>query len=285
MRAIDIHTHPPAEPGTESENREAGRAYFRQTWEMPKTPADMAATFEKLDIVACLLPVDNETISGKPYTGDQWVAKIVDEFPERFIGFGSVDPHKGQAGVAQVEHAVKELGMRGFKFFPNGQRFFAHEAQYYPIWEKIAELGVPIITHAGHAGGGSGQPGGGGLGLRYSDPMWWDDVAADIPELKIILAHPAWPWQEEQISMLVHKTNVFMDISGWSPRYFPEALVREMHTRLQNKILFGSDHPTLSVERWLQDWKELGVAEELEPKIFLENAKGVLGIDDWPEKK
>ena len=115
--------------------------------------------------------------------------------------------------------------------------------------------------------------------------MWWDDVAADIPELKIILAHPAWPWQEEQISMLVHKTNVFMDISGWSPRYFPEALVREMHTRLQNKILFGSDHPTLSVERWLQDWKELGVAAELEPKIFLENAKGVLGIDDWPEKK
>jgi len=289
MRAIDIHVHPPTEPGSQTEEelraQQAMSSYFRQTEERPKTPADLAEIFERQDIVACLLPVDSETITGKPYTGDAWVASIMNEFPERFIGFGSVDPHKGKSGVLQVEKAVKDLGLRGFKFFPNGQQFFANDKEYYPIWEKIQELGVPVITHSGHAGVGSGRPGGGGIKLRYSNPMWWDDVAADFPELNIILAHPAWPWLEEQISMLVHKSNVYMDISGWSPRYFPEALVREMHTRIQNKVLYGSDHPAIHVDRWWADWEEIAVNESITQKIFLDNAKRVLGIDDWPESK
>ena len=289
MRAIDIHVHPPTEPGTQTEEEikaaQAMAAYFRQTEERPRTPADLAATFEKQDIVACLLPTDSETITGKPYTGNEWVAGIVAQFPERFIGFGSVDPHKGISGVKQVERAVKELGLRGFKFFPNGQRFFPNEREYYPIWEAIEAMGVPIITHSGHAGVGSGRPGGGGIKLRYSNPMWWDEVAADFPNLKIILAHPSWPWLEEQISMLVHKTNVFMDISGWSPRYFPEVLVREMHTRLRDKVLYGSDHPAVHVDRWWNDWEELAVDDSIKQGIFLDNAKRVLGIEDWPEPK
>ena len=289
MKAIDIHVHAPAEPGTQTEEaiaqQKAMAAYFRQTDARPRTPADLAETFKKLDIVACIFQADSETATGIKYTGNEWVAGIVEQFPDRFIGFGSVDPNKGKAGVAQAEYAVKDLGLRGFKFSPHGQHFLPYERRNYPLWEKIQELGVPIITHSGHAGTGSGRPGGGGIKLKYDNPMNWDDVAADFPHLNIILAHPAWPWVEEQISMLVHKSNVYMDISGWSHRYFPEAIVREMHGRLQNKVLYGSDHPALNVNRWWQDWEELGVDDSIKPKIYLENAKNLLGITEWPEAK
>ena len=80
--------------------------------------------------------------------------------------------------------------------------------------------------------------------LKYSNPMSVDDVAADFPDLNIILAHPSFPWQDEALAIAVHKPNVYIDLSGWSPKYFPEILIRYTNTQLKHKMLFGSDYPT-----------------------------------------
>ena len=100
------------------------------------------------------------------------------------------------------------------------------------------------------------MPGGGGVRLKYSNPMCVDDVAADFPELDIILAHPSFPWQDEALAIAVHKPNVYIDLSGWSPKYFPENLIRYTNTQLKHKMLFGSDYPLITPDRWLARLRE-----------------------------
>ena len=140
------------------------------------------------------------------------------------IPFGSVDPHKGKLGVREARELIAR-GVRGFKFHPNIQAFWPNDRALYPLYEVIAEAGLIALFHSGTTGIGAGMPGGGGVRLKYSNPMLVDDVAADFPELDIILAHPSFPWQEEALAVAVHKPNVYIDLSGWSPKYFPEILV------------------------------------------------------------
>jgi len=137
---------------------------------------------------------------------------------------------------------------------------------------------VPALFHTGQTGIGAGLPGGHGIKLRYSNPMLLDDVAADFPDLTVILAHPSVPWQDEAISVATHKANVYIDLSGWSPKYFPPQLVRAANTLLKRKVLFGSDFPVITPDRWLADFAELEIKDEVRPLILKDNAIGVLGL-------
>ena len=142
----------------------------------------------------------------------------------------------------------------------------------------IAEAGLPALFHTGHSGIGSGLPGGGGVRLKYSNPIHVDDVAADFPELPIVLAHPSFPWQDEAISIAMHKPEVYIDLSGWSPKYFPPQLVRYANTLLKRQVLFGSDFPMITPERWLGDFERLEIDDEVKPLILKENAARLLGL-------
>ena len=105
----------------------------------------------------------------------------------------------------------------------------------YPLYEVIAEHGLPALFHTGQTGVGAGTPGGGGIRLKYSNPMYIDDVAVDFPDMPIILAHPSFPWQDEALSVATHKPQVYIDLSGWSPKYFPPQLVQYANTLLQGQ--------------------------------------------------
>jgi predicted TIM-barrel fold metal-dependent hydrolase len=120
--------------------------------------------------------------------------------------------------------------------------------------------------------------GGGGIRLKYSNPMYIDDVAVDFPEMKVILAHPSFPWQDEALSVCLHKPNVYIDLSGWSPKYFPRSLIQYANTLLKRKMLFGSDYPAIKPERWLSDFEEVGFRDEVKPLILKENAVELLGL-------
>lgn len=281
MRAIDIHVHIPPDPSAQEE-RSAIADQMQRYFRAQSPPRDAEETYQNykdLDIVAVIFSVDSEITTGQRYTGNDGVAKVAQKHPEQFIGFGSVDPWKGKAAVKEAERCVKGLGLKGFKFHPSGQRFFANDGLFYPLWATIQELGVPTLFHSGHAAAGSGLPGGGGFKLKYNRPIpYMDDVAADFPEMTIILAHPSWPWVSEQVSMCVHKANVYADLSGWAPKYIPEELVREANSRIQDECLYGSDYPVLRPERWLREFEDLPLKPEVRPKILLENAKKVLKL-------
>ena len=124
-----------------------------------------------------------------------------------------------------------------------------------------------------------GRPGGAGFKLKYAAPIpSIDDVAADFPQLTIIMAHPGWPWTEEQIAVSLHKTNVFLDLSGWAPPYIPEPLIKEVNTRLQDKVLFGSDYPYIQPDRWFREFEALAIRDEVRPKVLLDNARRLLKL-------
>ena len=279
VRAIDIHIHPPMPSRrTLTDDPEIAK-YFRSAVSH-STPEEMAEMYAELDIFGVLFQIDFETASGSQPIPNDFIAEVVGRYPKQFVGFGSVDPWKGAIAVREAERCAKELGLLGLKFHPQQQQFFPNDPRFYPLWETAQCLGLIVLFHTGTTGVGVGQPGGGGIKLKYARPIpYIDDVAADFPELTIIMAHPSFPWQDEQLAMLVHKPNVYMDLSGWSPKYFSPLLVQYAKTLVQDKVMFGSDYPVISPERWLNDFAGLGFNEDVTQKILIDNAKRLLKLE------
>ena len=279
--AHDVHGHAVRNRGEEQdpvtgEILAAAAEYFGGHPPQP-TAEEVAAYYRERKLAAVLFTVDDEAGMGRHRLGNDEVLAAAEANPDVLIPFGSVDPHKGKLGVREARELI-ERGVRGFKFHPNIQAFWPNDRSWYPLYEVIAEAGLIALFHSGTTGIGAGMPGGGGVRLKYSNPMLVDDVAADFPELDIILAHPSFPWQEEALAVAVHKPNVYIDLSGWSPKYFPEILVRYTNTLLKDKMLFGSDYPLITPDRWLADFEKLGIRDEVRPLVLKENAARLLGL-------
>ncbi|MBH75520.1 MAG: 4-hydroxyphenyl-beta-ketoacyl-CoA hydrolase [Dehalococcoidia bacterium] len=279
MIAIDMHVHVPRNPNfPDVEVEQSLKNYFKPT-DVPKDADDMAAKYKVWDMLAVIFSVDTQTATGDVPDGNEYVANIVKKYPEQFIGFATVDPWMGKSALQELENSVKNLGLKGLKLHPTHQAFQPNDTLFYPLYDACAQLGVPVLFHSGFAACGVGMPGGGGFKLKYSAPIpGIDDIAADFPSLTIIMAHPAWPWIEEQIAVALHKPNVYLDLSGWAPRFIPQALIRETNTRLKEKVLFGSDFPYLPPDKWLREFDALEIREGIREKVLLENAKKVLKL-------
>jgi predicted TIM-barrel fold metal-dependent hydrolase len=282
LTAIDVHVHVEQDQyGNYSLDRElldASAAYFKGSEHRAPTLAHIADHYRERNIAAVVFTVDAATATGHPALSSEEIARLAAEHADILIPFGSVDPHRGEAAVAQARRLVTFHGVRGFKFHPSLQAFEPNDPQFYPLYEALQELGVPALFHTGQTGIGAGLPGGRGIKLRYSAPMLLDDVAADFPQLTIVLAHPSVPWQDEAISIATHKANVYIDLSGWSPKYFPPQLVRAANTFLRYKVLFGSDFPLITPDRWLSDLDKTDIKDEVRPLLLKGNAARVLGL-------
>ena len=277
--AIDVHTHAEVgrggQDGLRPEWREAAIEYFGE--DAKPTVDDVAAYYRERKIAAVVFSVDAETVTGRPSVPNEEIAAAAAANDDVLIPFASVDPHRPNA-AEEVRRLVDDHRVRGFKFHPNIQAFFPNDRTFYPIYEAIEEAGVPALFHTGHSGIGTGLPGGGGIRLKYSNPMHVDDVAVDFPKLKIVLAHPSFPWQDEAISVALHKKQVYIDLSGWSPKYFPPQLVRYANTQLRDRVLFGSDYPMITPDRWLADFEKAEFKDEVRPLILKENAIRLLEL-------
>ena len=281
LRAIDTHVHVQSDStgrrALPDDLLAAMDAYFGHG---PQDLAidDLAAFYREQKIAAVVFTVDARTQLGVPPNSSAEIAEGAARNADILIPFGSVDPRTGTEAIDLARSLVEEYGVRGFKFHPTVQGFDPSAEEFRPLWAALEQLGVPIVVHTGQTGVGAGLPGGYGLKLRYSNPMLLDDVAADFPGLTIILAHPSVPWQDEALSMAAHKANVYIDLSGWSPKYFSPALVRQAGSILQDKVLFGSDYPALTPERWLGDFAQLGLKDAVIRKILKDNAVRLLGL-------
>jgi predicted TIM-barrel fold metal-dependent hydrolase len=279
--AIDVHTHAEisadGHPSLSPELEAAKAAYFGARDAHPTIP-QMAEYYRERRMAAVVFTVDAETATGHRPIPNEEVAAACAEHADVLIPFASVDPWKGRAAVRQARRLVDEHGVRGFKFHPSLQAFHPNDRMVYPLYEVIEELGVPALFHTGQTGIGARVRGGGGIRLRYSNPLDVDDVAADFTDLRIFLAHPSFPWQDEALAVATHKPNVHIDLSGWSPKYFPPQLVRYANTLLKDKVLFGSDYPVIEPDRWLADFETLDIKPEVRPLILKENAARLLGL-------
>jgi len=282
VSAIDMHVHIEQDShgcfALDDELMDASAAYFKASEHRTPTLEHIAGYYRQQGMAAVVFTVDAATATGHPTLSSEEIADQAAAHADVLIPFGSVDPHGGSAAVERARRLVTEHGVRGFKFHPSLQAFEPNDPAFYPLYEALTELGVVALFHTGQTGIGAGLPGGRGIKLRYSAPMLIDDVAADFPELTIVMAHPSVPWQDEAISIATHKSNVYIDLSGWSPKYFPPQLVRAANSFLKRKVLFGSDYPVLTPERWLADFAGLDIKPDVKPLILKENAARVLRL-------
>ncbi len=279
LRAIDVHTH--AETSRERPNEkhlfaETAEKYFGE--EMTPNAWDVADYYRERNMAAVVFTVDMEPKTAQARVPNEEILQAANDNPDVLIPFASVHPARGAMGVKEAKRLIEE-GVRGFKFHPNVQDFFPNDRMAYPLYEVIAEAGLTALFHTGHSGMGSGMRGGGGIHLKYSNPMYVDDMAVDFPDMSIILAHPSFPWQDEALSVCLHKPSVYIDLSGWSPKYFPPNLVQYANTLLKEKVLFGSDYPVIKPERWLSDFEEINIRDEVRPLILKENAVKLFSLD------
>jgi uncharacterized protein len=257
---------------------DAASRYFKAHESRPGLD-EIAQLYRQRHMAAVVFTVDAATSLDHEPVSSEEIAQGALRNNDVLIPFGSVDPYRLDA-AARVRRLAEDFGVRGFKFHPTVQNFDPSDTRFYPLYELIQELRLPVVFHTGQTGIGAGLPGGFGLKLRLSNPLLLDDVAADFPALQIVMAHPSVPWQDEALAVATHKANVWIDLSGWSPRYFPQNLVRQANSLLQDKVLFGSDFPLITPDRWLNDFAALDLKEEVRPKILKENAIRLLGLRD-----
>ncbi|HEY7608486.1 MAG TPA: amidohydrolase family protein [Alphaproteobacteria bacterium] len=279
MRIIDLHCYPGTQAWIDSQGPyvEALAKYWKRAW-VPKSEEAVIAEFTAAGVEACLVALDLETTVKTPPCTNDYVHGMWKRHSDRVIQcWGTLDPFKPDA-TAEAQKAVEQLGFIGFHFHPIMQHFAVNDRRIYPLFEAIDALKAAVMIDVGTTGMGAGLPGGMGARIRHAHPSAIDDLAADFPNLKIVAAHPGWPWVDETTAVLLHKGNVFWEMSGWAPKYLPEQLKRDIRGRLQDKVMFGSDYPSMPYERIFREWDELGYAPGMMEKLFHGNAERVLGL-------
>ncbi len=280
MRIIDLHCYPNTAEWIACQQPyvDALAQYWNRPW-TAKTEAEVVADFTAAGVEAVLVALDLETTAHTPPCSNDFVSAMQKRNAGRIIqSWAAVDPFKGEEALKEARHAITDLGMLGYHIHPNLGHLSVAARRLYPLFELIDELKVPVMIDVGTTGMGAGMPGGMGTRIRYAHPSAIDALAADFPNLTIIAAHPGWPWVDEMTAVALHKGNVFWELSGWAPKYFPPQLKVDARGRLRDKVMFGSDYPSLPYERIFREWGELGYKDEIMEKIFHGNAERVLKL-------
>ena len=280
---IDIHVHIHDARARALQGPEAQRIFEERAAYFKRQPKDItvdeqADQYRAHKMMAVLMNGTDETITGRTPVPNDFVADAVKKHPDALMGMGVIDPWQGEIARREIRR-IKELGLVGIgELNPARQHFYPNDTRFYPLWEEAQKQGLVILFHGGYAAAGSGTRGGGGVKLKYCQPILLDDVAADFPDLKIICAHPTWPWTSESLAIARHKPNFFIDLSGWAPKYFPDELIQQVNSMIPDKALFGTDAPSLPLDRWLSEFEALPFKPEIRSKIMLENAQKLLGL-------
>jgi uncharacterized protein len=280
MRRIDLHAYPGTAEWIASQGpyAEALGKYWKKPW-TPQAEEDVVADFRTHGVEAVLVALDIESVTGAPPCSSSAVAAMRDRHPDVFVqAWGTVDPLLGKSAVIEAERAVADDHVLGFHFHPIIGRYSVDDPAYAPLFDTIAGLGIPVMIDVGTTGMGAGMPGGNGAPLRSAHPLAVDQLAAAFPTLTIIAAHPGWPWVDDMTAVALHKGNVYWELSGWAPKYFTPGLRSDIRGRLQDKIMFGTDYPSIPLSRLLREWDELGYNEDIMHKVFHGNAERVLKL-------
>jgi len=191
-----------------------------------------------------------------------------------------MDPRLGEKAAAEFERCIKaSKGFVGFCVSSSGTGFPASDSIYSPIYEVALAYKRPVLVLVGHTGAGAGLRGGAGVKLDLCHPRYVDELAINFPDLEIVTGRPAWPWQDEMISIMIHKPNVWSELHGWSPKYLTDPFKKEIRSRLKDRVMFGADYPLFRYERLVSDWKDLGYTDDILERVFFKNAERLFGLN------
>jgi predicted TIM-barrel fold metal-dependent hydrolase len=279
MRAIDVHVH----PSTRGLDTAACGYFKRDLHDVPLTEDKFAALFTGQNVKALLIGWHPSTVKTGARNTNDYVIDLVTKYPDAFAG-ALASLNTAAVDLTEVAEYAEELlknpHVKGFKFHPPDQGFYPSDRRYYKIWEVLQAGNKPVMFHVGFTVLGANTEGGSGIALDYGRPIHLDTLARDFPRMKILAAHPGWPWQEELIGVLTHKKNVHVDTSGYLAEQLPEIFLRAIRGRLQDKALFGTDFPYVDLAKALASFDKVNLKDDVKEKILLSNALALFGLQD-----
>jgi len=229
------------------------------------------------------------TLSYKDY--NDYVARILENYPDKFVGFAGIDPRRGKEAIMELERCVEKLSFGGVKFWTL-TGFYPDDKEFYSFYKRVEELNVPILIHTGR--------GPQYTYLKYCQPIYVDTIAVDFPDITFIMAHMGDPFTDQAFAVAGKNPNVYIDVSAWQPvlKFSPPAFVQSLYRAKMmcgiDKILFGSDWPLfthiLSQKNWVEGIKKLKIppplklmglsefTEEDKTAILGNNAAKILGL-------
>lgn len=234
------------------------------------TPAQIVAEMDRAGIQTLMLSAWHRP--GVDIFSNDLIAEMVAEFPDRFVGVAAVNLEKPVEAVRELDRAVNQLGFKALRVIPWLWKLPPNDKLYFPLYVKCVELDIPFCTQVGHTG--PLMPSETGRPVPYLD-----EVALVFPELKIVAGHIGHPWTDEMIGVAWKHENVYIDTSAYLPRYYPPQLLHYMKTYGQDKVLFGSNFPMLSLEKCVQQVDELGLADDVKAKFLFQNAQRVFKLE------
>lgn len=277
MPAIDVHVH----PGTRGLDLDAYSYFRRDLKELPRSEEDFASLFVRQDVKALLIAWHPSTAAEEPRVTNEYALELATKYPAAFAGvLASLEMQREdpEARIRQAAELLKNPKVKGFKFHPPDQAFCPGDRKYYGLWELLAGSQSPVMFHTGFTVLGANSDGGKGIALDHGRPIHLDTLARDFPRMKIIAAHPGWPWCEELMGVATHKRNVYVDTSGYLAEHLPEIFQKAIQGRLQDKALFGTDFPYVSVEKALRSFEAVGFKDIVKEKILYSNARALFGL-------
>ncbi|HEY3153944.1 MAG TPA: amidohydrolase family protein [Candidatus Binatia bacterium] len=277
MRAIDVHVH----PSTRGLDAHACSYFRRNLNEIPRTEETFSDLYIKHDVKALLIGWHPSTVKEGSRNSNDHVIDLATKYPDAFAGIlASLDINAED--ITKVARYAQELAgnpkVVGFKFHPPDQGFYPSDRKLYAIWEVLQAGAKPLMFHVGFTVLGANTDGGGGIALDYGRPIHLDTLARDFPRMKIIAAHPGWPWEQELIGVVTHKKNVHVDTSGYLAEQLPEIFLKAIGSRLQDKALFGTDFPYVDLEKALASFDKVGFKQPAKDKILFANAQALFGV-------
>ena len=277
MKAIDVHVH----PSTRGLDHHACGYFRRNLADIPQTAESFAELYVRNDVRALLIGWHPSTVNEGSRNSNEHVLDLVVKHPNAFLGIlASLDTNAADltAVARDAAELVQNPAVKGFKFHPPDQGFYPNDKRFYDIWEVIQASGKPALFHVGFTVLGANTDGGSGIALDYGRPIHLDMLARDFPKMKIIAAHPGWPWEQELIGVVTHKKNLFVDTSGYLAEQLPEVFLKAIGGRLQDKALFGTDFPYVDLEKAFISFNKMNFKPAVQNKLLFANTQQLFDL-------
>jgi hypothetical protein len=277
--SIDFHVHPWTKDFMVKNGpiMKACRFFNIQTSRLPVSVEQLVDEMEDAGVETSVILGQDTHATGNPafknYTiKNDWMAEVASRSKDRLVPFAGVDPNRPQEAVKELKRAVRDLGVRGVKIHSSANSIFPSDRKVFPIYDLCEERSLPILFHTGTTGLGDCE-------IRYSKPEFLDEVCQRLPSLKVVMAHFGWPWSDVAIAIALRNPNVFIDVSGWRPKYIPLSILPYLNGVLQDRFLFGTDYPMIRQKEWKEDFDtnlRPKLKQDVVEKLLFRNAKRLL---------
>ena len=217
-------------------------------------------TMDRLGVEKAILTTDAERPS-------EHVLSFPKAHPDRFFLGVQLDPRRLMKATRALAAIAADQPVVLARITPFSIDLAPSDRVYYPIYAKCVELRLALTVNTGIPG----PP----APAACQDPLHLDRVCLDFPDLMLVMAHGADPWWSVAIRLMLKYRNLYLKTSAYSPKYLPPELVHFMNTRGQDKVIFASDHPALSMERAVKEARALDLRPGVHEKFLYENAQRV----------